>query len=260
MPADYHSLLSTIDKLYAAALEPSEWHRFLASVAALFDAENAFVCQAEKRRRPFDYIGLNQRNRDAVPLERYEMDKDRRMRAFNASCGRPVHCRMGVSDHELHASRVYQTYLKPLNIEYTMLVALPTRPGYTHDLGLMRGPSGKPFESDDCDLLNELVPHLARSFAVRRAIAEARSPAPAIAAAPAPREPDAESLRQRFALSPTQARLALLIAHGRTVKEASALLGTTEGTTRQYLRRIFDKTGVRRQSDLVRIVGQMTGA
>ena len=69
MPADYRSLLSTIDKLYAAALEPSEWHRFLALVAALFDADNAFVCQAENRRRPFDYIGLNQRNRDAVPLE-----------------------------------------------------------------------------------------------------------------------------------------------------------------------------------------------
>ena len=257
MPADYRSLLSTIDKLYAAALEPSEWHRFLALVAALFEADNAFVCQAENRRRPFDYIGLNQRNRDAVPLERYEMDKDPRMRAFNASCGRPVHCRMGVSDHELHASRVHQTYLTPLNIEYTMVVALPTRPGYTHDLGLMRGRSGKPFESNDCDLLNELVPHLARSFAVRRAIAEARSPAPAIAAAAAP--PDAESLRQRFALSPTQVRLALMIAHGRTVKEASALLGTTEGTTRQYLRRIFDKTGVRRQSALVRIIGQMTG-
>jgi len=50
------------------------------------------------------HIGLNRVDRDAVPVSRYEMDKDLRRRPFNASNGRAVHCRMGVSERELHAS------------------------------------------------------------------------------------------------------------------------------------------------------------
>ena len=115
-------------------------------------------------------------------------------------------------------------------------------------------PSGKPFEND-CDLLNELVPHLARSFAVRRAIAEARNPAPAIAAA--------AGARARCRV--VAATLCVVADAGppgpvdrpwpdreRSIRPARH----HGGTTRQYLRRIFDKTGVRRQSDLVRIIGR----
>src|SRR5581483_4461956 len=158
--ANYRALLDTIDKLYGAALEPARWERFLDTVVELFEADHAFVCQAENRRRPFDYVGLSRFNRTAVPLARYEMDRDPRRRAFNLSNGRAVHCRMASSDDELHRSQVYREYLRPLDIEYTMIIALPTQPGFTHDLGLTRSRSRRAFDSNDCDLLNELAPHL----------------------------------------------------------------------------------------------------
>jgi DNA-binding CsgD family transcriptional regulator len=43
---------------------------------------------------------------------------------------------------------------------------------------------------------------------------------------------------------------------GHTIKEIASILGITEGSARQYLQRIFGKTGAKRQADLVRIVGQ----
>ena len=49
--------------------------------------------------------------------------------------------------------------------------------------------------------------------------------------------------------------LAMLLMTGRTIKEAAAVLGITEGSARQYLSRIFRKTATNRQVDLIRVIG-----
>lgn len=69
-------------------------------------------------------------------------------------------------------------------------------------------------------------------------------------------ETDLEILQRLLAIPPSQTRLALALFNGSTVKEASVALGLREGSARQYLKRIFEKTGARRQADLVRLVGQ----
>jgi DNA-binding CsgD family transcriptional regulator len=38
------------------------------------------------------------------------------------------------------------------------------------------------------------------------------------------------------------------------VKQAAASLGITEGSARQYLKKVFEKTGVKRQLDLIRAI------
>jgi DNA-binding CsgD family transcriptional regulator len=63
-----------------------------------------------------------------------------------------------------------------------------------------------------------------------------------------------EPLRQLFGLTDSEARLGALICRGMTVKSASACLGLTEHTGRAYLKRVLVKTGVNRQSELVRKV------
>jgi hypothetical protein len=204
--ADHRQLLDVIDRLYAATLDPSEWQAFLASLATMFDAQNAFICEVEHRQRALDYVGLPQPNRERVPVKRYEtlIDEDPRTQSFRAHQSQAVHCRMGVSTARLHASRAYREYLQPLNIEYTMVVLLPVSAGVTHDLGLTRGRSGQAFDAEDCDLLNELVPHLARAFALRRALAATAASQRPLQLRP---EGESEKLQRLFALSPSQARL-----------------------------------------------------
>jgi DNA-binding CsgD family transcriptional regulator len=252
---DYRSLMAAIDKLYAAALEPSEWPEFLSSVASMLDADNAFVCRFDSRHGPSDYVSINQANRDLLPVDRFAalMAEDPRLPVFNTSNRRPVHCRMAVGQARLHGSRAYREYLNPLDIEYTMIVAFPGPNGGKHDLGLTRGRSGKAFDADDCDLLSALVPHLERSFEIRRALAE-RAQACAPPPVSKPPEPDCDMLQRMLAISPAQARLAIMLFNGRSVKEAAADLGVKEGSARQYLKQIFSKTGARRQSDLVRMI------
>ena len=66
--------------------------------------------------------------------------------------------------------------------------------------------------------------------------------------------PDADLLRLLFDLTPTEARLTRHLVEGRTPAEAAALLGITDATARTHLRRVFAKTGVRRQAGLVRLL------
>src|SRR3982074_689547 len=121
--ADYRSLVATIDKVYAAALDSARWDGFLSSAASMFDADNASICEIQQRRRIVGYISMDDFNRDLVPVARYQdlVHEDPRQAIFNSVQGRAVHCRMGLSDETLRGSRAYRDYLKPLNIEYAMV-------------------------------------------------------------------------------------------------------------------------------------------
>jgi len=63
-------------------------------------------------------------------------------------------------------------------------------------------------------------------------------------------------LRERFGLTAAEAALALEIVKGDGRQAAAGRLGITVGTARSHLTRIFDKTGVRHQAELVRLLLQ----
>jgi DNA-binding CsgD family transcriptional regulator len=64
----------------------------------------------------------------------------------------------------------------------------------------------------------------------------------------------ATALAGLLGLSPREAALAVLLAEGRALIEAGRALRLTDETTRNYSKRIYAKTGAKRQGDLVRIV------
>jgi DNA-binding CsgD family transcriptional regulator len=63
-----------------------------------------------------------------------------------------------------------------------------------------------------------------------------------------------KQLRALFALSPKEARLAALLASGRTLKQAADDSQIQLSTARSYLETIFRKTGTRQQSHLVALL------
>ena len=256
---DYESLLTAIDQLYAAALDPGRWQDFLSSLAAQFEAQNAFVCELEYRERSLAYVGLPQPARAQVPVQRYEtlIDEDPRTPAFRGSGVQPVHCRMATTTERLHGSRVYREYLKPLGIEYTMVAVLPLREGVTRDLGLTRNAEGRPFDENDRARMSRLIPHLERAFTIGGTLA-AR---PASGQQCVDLDKAERGLLERsLKLSPAQARLAALLYDGVSIRDAAEQLGITEGSARQYLRRIFAKTGTNRQVDLIRKIARTVAA
>jgi DNA-binding CsgD family transcriptional regulator len=69
--------------------------------------------------------------------------------------------------------------------------------------------------------------------------------------------PSADVVQGLFDLTPSEARLAALIAAGHPPREASLKLGVSEETARTTLKRVLAKTGLHRQADLV---GLLRGA
>jgi DNA-binding CsgD family transcriptional regulator len=61
-----------------------------------------------------------------------------------------------------------------------------------------------------------------------------------------------------YELTPTEARLAQIIATGVGVKEAARALKISPSTARTHLLRIFQKIGVSRQAELAHVVTELT--
>ena len=59
---------------------------------------------------------------------------------------------------------------------------------------------------------------------------------------------------QLFGLTNAEARLATLLANGLSLAEAAETMHVSEGSARSYCKRIYAKTGLKRQAELVRLV------
>lgn len=70
--------------------------------------------------------------------------------------------------------------------------------------------------------------------------------------------PDAEALRDRFQLTPTEAALAVQLAKGAPLVDAARALDIAHNTARSHLRAIFAKTGTHRQVQLIHLLRTAT--
>lgn len=66
--------------------------------------------------------------------------------------------------------------------------------------------------------------------------------------------PKEKFVAQLLGLTPSEATLAILLSQGFTLVESANMLGITENSVRTYVKNIFSKTGVSRQTDLVRLI------
>ncbi|MGZ5902677.1 MAG: helix-turn-helix transcriptional regulator [Reyranella sp.] len=68
-----------------------------------------------------------------------------------------------------------------------------------------------------------------------------------------------QRLRDLFALTPAEARLALALFEGATLNEAAEALAISRFTAQNHLARIFEKTGANRQASLIQLMMRAVG-
>jgi DNA-binding CsgD family transcriptional regulator len=129
---------------------------------------------------------------------------------------------------------------------HVIVVDLPKSDTDFETAVFMRNDLSAEFEPMHRALLMRLAPHIARALSIRSSLQHKASP-------DQDREIDHEALQSVFRLAPSHARLLALLVRGHQVKTAAQQLGVTEGSARQYLKKIFEKTGARRQMDLIRL-------
>ena len=72
-----------------------------------------------------------------------------------------------------------------------------------------------------------------------------------------PDPPALSLLRQAFGLTRAEAEVAARAGQGEEVARIAEALGTTPGTTRLHLHRVFEKTGVHRQAELALVLARL---
>jgi len=77
---------------------------------------------------------------------------------------------MHLSDEELHGTQVYQEILEPGGVEFSLGVNLIEDTRSLSYFLALRNKSQRRFDSADCDLMNELIPHLNRAVILQRDI------------------------------------------------------------------------------------------
>jgi DNA-binding CsgD family transcriptional regulator len=65
---------------------------------------------------------------------------------------------------------------------------------------------------------------------------------------------DSRALHELFGLTPAEIRLCIALVQRKTVEEYAHDAGISSNTARTHVKRIYSKTGVRRQSELVRLL------
>jgi DNA-binding CsgD family transcriptional regulator len=79
-----------------------------------------------------------------------------------------------------------------------------------------------------------------------------------VAAATAPPKMPGAALALLYDLTPAETRVLELIVEGKPPTEIGTALGISISTVKTHLVRVFDKTGVHRQADLIRLVNTLT--
>ncbi|MGZ5948136.1 MAG: helix-turn-helix transcriptional regulator [Caulobacteraceae bacterium] len=69
-----------------------------------------------------------------------------------------------------------------------------------------------------------------------------------------------ETLRALFGLTRAEARVAIAVTRGATVRQAAEVLGVSRHTARNQLQSVLEKTGAGRQSELVALLLRATGS
>jgi DNA-binding CsgD family transcriptional regulator/PAS domain-containing protein len=97
-----------------------------------------------------------------------------------------------------------------------------------------------------------------RRSRVRSGLIQRAAAALFVAPASAPRQLPHDALTQLYDLTPAEVRIFELICEGQTQTAISELLGIAVSTVKTHLLHVFDKTGCRRQIDLMRLAKSLT--
>jgi DNA-binding CsgD family transcriptional regulator len=166
-----------MDQLYDSVADLDRWPAFLASATDLFAARGAQVGHTDLANGRLSFSVVHGYDWSATHMQNYErlMSEDPRIPYFSANPFRPVHCRMSLTDEQLHESRVYREVLAVGGVEYSLGVNLVEDTRTLTYFLVLRDRSQPPFDDADCELMGTLVPHLRRALKLQRDLARIAS-------------------------------------------------------------------------------------
>lgn len=217
------------------AIAPNEYElrlRFLDTAGELFQAQawgftvldqDFQILETDKRGLPDSFVDCY--NEVGIP-------KDPVMSSLIERHA-PVHNQLVLSPENWRRSAIYQHVALRYGIEHIMMGPLIGGGHLVGKVYLMRNSQMMPFVAEDLSHLSVLCTHLSVCLATLRA------------SATAPESPMLRCLTQR------ELQIADLVAQGMRTAEISAILGITQNSVKQALKRMFIKLNVSTRAEMV---------
>ena len=190
--ANSAKILPAIRHLYDAAIDAQRWPDFLKELAGAFEAKGSQIVRVQPRESVLNFSALygyddallqNYCTAEESDLSaartRFEqhfaelMPTDPRVHFLERFPGRPLSCRLEITETELRESKIYQDMLDVADVEYSLVVSLKEDDGSLIILGVFRGKQSSHFHEDDVATFGELIPYLKQAIQLSEHLARA---------------------------------------------------------------------------------------
>ncbi|MFT3865508.1 MAG: LuxR C-terminal-related transcriptional regulator [Solirubrobacterales bacterium] len=151
-----------------------------------------------------------------------------------------------ISVEEYHRLDLYRKLYRPMGVEHQIAFTLPATPGRVLAIALSR--RDRDYSDEERDLINRARPFLIQAW--RNAIEHTALRDIVAAQAPGSRLPAAiaDDAFAEYGLTPRETEVLVLVARGRSNRDAAAILGLSARTVQKHLEHCFRKLGVENRS------------
>ena len=236
--------------IYEAVDDPLVWDAFLTKFAEAVRAETAGLCTEDKAGqwvRNLATIGMDPAARKSY--EDYFFSRDpwqgrRNVYAGNVETGEQL-----FSNRELVKTEFYNDFLKPNGWLHECSAVTRVEKSKFSRIFTLRSPRAGAFTSEEIGLCSDLAPHLQTAARIRQRIVDLEATVDRLQAC----EMDNKTLA-KLSLTPAETRLAIALFKGQSVEAYAKDTGISINTARWYVKQIYAKTGVKRQTELIRML------
>ena len=240
--------------IYEAVDDPLVWNPFLMKFAESVRAETAGLCTEDKAGqwvRNLATIGMDPSARKSY--EEYFFSRDpwqgrRKILAGNVETGEQL-----LGNRELVKTEFYRDFLRPNGWLYECSAVISVEKSTFSRLFTLRSPRSGTFTSEEIGLCSYLAPHLQTAARICQRIVDLRATVDRLLAC----EMDNKTLA-KLSLTPAETRLAIALFKGQSVEAYAKDTGISINTARWYVKQIYAKTGVKRQTELIRMLLKTT--
>jgi DNA-binding CsgD family transcriptional regulator len=236
--------------IYEAVEDPLLWGPFLTKFADAVRAETAGLCTEDKAGqwgRNLATIGMNPAA--CKSYEEYFFSRDPWQGRRNVFEGNVETGEQLFSNRELVKTEFYNDFLKPNGWLHELSAVTRVGKSTFSRIFALRLPRSGAFTSEEIGLCSYLAPHLQTATRIRQRIVDLEATVDGFLAC----QMDTKTLAN-LSLTPAETRLAIALFKGQSVEAYAKEAGISINTARWHVKQIYAKTGVKRQTELIRIL------
>jgi DNA-binding CsgD family transcriptional regulator len=236
--------------VYEAIDDPVVWDTFLGKFAEAMHSETAGLLIQDKAgqwARVLATIGMDSAARKSY--EEYFVSRNPWLPRRTVSAGAVQTSEQILSNRKLVGTEFYSDFLKANSWLHGCSAVTKVEDSTFSCIYSLRSARNRAFTSGEIELCRYLAPHLQNAARIRQRIVDLEATVDRLLAC----EMDIQTLA-KLSLTPAETRIAIALFKGQSVEAYAKEAGISINTARWYVKQIYAKTGVKRQTELIRML------